>query len=139
MVIGLDLGRRRIGVALADAEGIGAYPLGTIERSSLQRDIHALKAMLQGRQISTVVVGLPVSMDGSEGAPARAARTYAGRLGEALGVPIEMFDERLTSFEAEERLKAMPVRRGAKRSAIDAIAATVILEGWLQSRASTES
>lgn len=141
MVVALDLGRRRIGVALSDAEGMGAYPLGTIERSSLKRDLDALNAMLQGRHLETIVVGLPVNMDGSEGAPARAARTYGERVAEALKVKVEMFDERLTSFEAEERLKAMPVRRGSKRAAnsIDAIAATVILEGWLQARASQKS
>lgn len=132
MIIALDLGQRRIGVALADAEGMGAYPLGTIQRSSLKQDLAALKTMLQGRHLEKIVVGLPVNMDGTEGAPARAARTYGARVAEALKLNVEMFDERLTSFEAEERLKAMPVRRGSKRAAIDAIAATVILEGWLQ-------
>ena len=134
MIIALDLGRRRIGVAIADADALGAYPLGTIERSSFQRDLTALAVMLQGRHLETIVVGLPVSMDGTEGGPARAARTYGERLAAALNVKVEMFDERLTSFEAEERLRAMSVRRGSKRAAnsVDAIAAMVILEGWLE-------
>ncbi len=135
MVIALDLGRRRIGVASADLGRDDAYPLGTIERGSLKHDLAALAAMLQGRAVETIIVGLPLSMDGTEGVAARAARAYGERLAGALNVQVEMFDERLTSFEAEERLKAMPLGRRSKRGAIDAIAATVILEGWLQSRA----
>jgi putative holliday junction resolvase len=73
-------------------------------------------------------------MDGSEGPAARAARLFAGRLAQSFSVEVEMFDERLTSFEAEERLKGMPVKKGARKPAIDAIAATVILEGWMQAR-----
>lgn len=139
MVIGLDLGRRRIGVAIAETDGNGAYPLGTIDRSSFKRDLDALVAMLAGRAVDAVVVGLPLSMDGSENEAARSARAYGERIAGALGVKVEMFDERLTSFEAEERLKTMPIRRGSKRAAIDAIAATVILEGWLQARAAKKS
>jgi putative Holliday junction resolvase len=73
-------------------------------------------------------------MDGSEGSSARMARAFAARLAEAFSVEVEMFDERLTSFEAEERLKGMPVKKGARKPAIDAIAAAVILEGWMQAQ-----
>jgi putative Holliday junction resolvase len=90
--------------------------------------------MLRDRDVTTIVVGLPLNMDGSEGPAARAARLFADRMAAALKVEVDMFDERLTSFEAEERLKGMPVKRGARKPAIDAIAATVILEGWMQSR-----
>jgi putative holliday junction resolvase len=113
---------------------MGAHPVGAVERTSFARDVESLNAMLAGRAVSMIVVGLPLNMDGSEGPAARSARTFAARVAEAMKVEVEMFDERLTSFEAEERLKGMPLKRGARKPAIDAIAATVILEGWLKSR-----
>src|SRR5713226_5748925 len=133
----LDLGRRRIGVAVTDATAMGAHPVGVVERRSLKRDLEAIAAMLREREVTMIVVGLPLNMDGSEGPAARAARTFAERVAESLRVRIEMFDERLTSFEAEERLKGMPVKKAARKPAIDAIAAAVILEGWMQSRGRT--
>ena len=129
----LDLGRRRIGVAVTDAASIGAHPIGVVERRSIKRDLEAIAAMLRDREVTTIVVGLPLNMDGSEGPAARASRTFADKVAELLPVKVEMFDERLTSFEAEERLKGMPIRKGARKPAIDAIAAAVILEGWMES------
>ena len=134
-IAALDLGRRRIGVAVTDAAAMGAHPVGVVERRSMAQDLAAIAAMLRDREVTTIVVGLPLNMDGSEGPAARAARLFADRMAAALKVEVEMFDERLTSFEAEERLKGMPVKRGARKPAIDAIAATVILEGWMQSQA----
>src|SRR5229473_3180559 len=133
-VAALDLGRRRIGVAVTDAAAIGAYPVGVVERRSIERDLEAIAAMLRDREVTTFVIGLPLNMDGSEGPAARSARLFADHVAGAFKVKVEMFDERLTSFEAEERLKGMPVKKGARKPAIDAIAATVILEGWMQSR-----
>ena len=130
----LDLGRRRIGVAVTDAVSMGAYPVGVVERRSVRRDLEAIAAMLREREVTTIVVGLPLNMDGSEGPAARSARTFAEKVATVLRVEVEMFDERLTSFEAEERLKGMPIRKGARKPAIDAIAAAVILEGWMESR-----
>ena len=134
-IAALDLGRRRIGVAVTDAAAMGAHPVGVVERRSMAQDLAAIAAMLRDREVTTIVVGLPLNMDGSEGPAARAARLFADRMGAALKVEVAMFDERLTSFEAEERLKGMPVKKGARKPAIDAIAATVILEGWMKSRA----
>jgi len=134
-VAALDLGRRRIGVAVTDATAMGAHPIGVVARRSMRRDLEAIAAMLRAREVTTFVIGLPLNMDGTEGPAARVARLFADRLAAEFKVQVEMFDERLTSFEAEERLKGMPVRKGARKPAIDAIAATVILEGWMQSRA----
>ena len=138
-IAALDLGRRRIGVAVTDAAAIGAYPVGVVERRSIARDLEVIAAMLRDREVTMFVVGLPLNMDGSEGPAARSARRFADQLASALKVEVEMFDERLTSFEAEERLKGMPVKKGARKPAIDAIAATVILEGWMQLRAEKTS
>ena len=138
-IAALDLGRRRIGVAVTDAAAMGAYPVGVVERRSIARDLEAIAAMLRDREVTTFVIGLPLNMDGSEGPAARSARRFADQLAAALKVEVEMFDERLTSFEAEERLKGMPVKKGARKQMIDAIAATVILEGWMQSRTEKRS
>ncbi len=131
-IAALDLGRRRIGVAVTDQASMGAHPLGIVERRALKHDLEAIAAMIRDRRVSTIVVGLPLNMDGSEGPAARGARRFAASIADALGVTVEMFDERLTSFEARDRLADMPVRKGARKTGLDALAAVVILEGWMQ-------
>jgi len=105
-----------------------------MERRSLKHDLEAIRSRLAEREISLIVVGLPLNMDGTEGPSARAARAFAERLSTATGLPIEMFDERLSSFEAGERLREASASRSSKKAARDAVAAAVILEGWLESR-----
>jgi putative Holliday junction resolvase len=131
-IAALDLGSRRIGVAVTDAAAMGAHPVGIVERHALKQDLDAIAAILRDRRVSVVVVGLPLNMDGSEGPAAQSARKFAAGLAVALGVTVELFDERLTSFEARERLSDMPVRKGARKTGLDALAAVVILEGWMQ-------
>ncbi len=106
--------------------------MGIVERRALKKDLAAIAAMLRDRGVSTIVVGLPLNMDGSEGPAARGARRFAASIADALGVTIEMFDERLTSFEARERLAEMPARKGARKTGLDGLAAVVILEGWMR-------
>ena len=130
-IAALDLGRRRIGVAVTDAAAIGSHPVGIVERRALRADLEAIAAMLRDRSVEVVVVGLPLNMDGTEGPAARGARKFAESVAEALGVSVEMFDERLTSFEARERLADIPARKGTRKTGLDALAAVVILEGWL--------
>ena len=103
-IAALDLGRRRIGVAVTDAASMGAHPLGIVERRALKKDIEAIAAMLGDRRVDTFVVGLPLNMDGSDGPAAVSARKFAAHLALELRVTVEMFDERLTTFEARERL-----------------------------------
>jgi putative holliday junction resolvase len=133
-VAAIDFGRKRIGLAITDADGRGAYPVGIVERRSLKEDLDAIRSQLAERRVSRIVVGLPLNMDGTEGPSARAARAFAEHLGTATGVAIEMFDERLTSVEAEERLRSASMSRSGKKAVRDAMAAAVILEGWLESR-----
>jgi putative holliday junction resolvase len=132
-VIGFDLGRRRIGVAVA-ASSIGARPLVTIERRSATYVFAALRSLIDEWEAERVVVGLPLNMDGSEGAAARYARRFAIEMAAQLHLPVELHDERLTSFEARERLKQSNLNRGARHTAEDAVAAALILEGWLEAR-----
>jgi len=131
-IAAIDLGSRRIGVAVTDAASMGAHPLGIVERRALKYDLDAIAAMLRDRQVSTIVVGLPLNMDGSEGPAAVSARKFAAHLALELHVNVEMFDERLTSFEARDRLTDMPAQKGKRKRGIDALAAVVILEGWMQ-------
>ena len=131
-IAAIDLGSRRIGVAVSDAASMGAHPLGIVARRALKKDIKAIAAMLGDRRVGIFVVGLPLNMDGSEGPAAVSARKFAAHLAAELGVTVEMFDERLTSFEALDRLGDTPARKGARKRGIDALAAVVILEGWMQ-------
>jgi putative Holliday junction resolvase len=133
-IAGIDFGRKRIGLAVS--EGQAAYPVATIERRSLKHDLEQIRAQLVAREVSLIVVGLPLNMNGSEGQSARSARAFAQHLGTAIGVAVEMFDERLTSIEAMERLSETSASRTAKKVSRDAVAAAIILEGWLQSRQS---
>jgi putative Holliday junction resolvase len=135
-IAALDLGKRRIGFAIADNDGLAVHPIGALERRSVVRDLELIRARLVEFDVSHIVVGLPLNMDGSAGPAARAAAAFAERLREASGLPIELFDERLTSFEAEERLKELSGRRAREKGMIDAVAASIILEGWLNHRRS---
>lgn len=133
-IAALDLGRRRIGIAIADDDGIAVHPIAAVERRSSARDLESIKARLVEFEVSQVVVGLPLSMDGSAGPAARAAIAFASRLRASSGLPVDLFDERLTSFEAEERLREASGRYSHDKGRIDAVAASIILEGWLKHR-----
>ena len=128
-IASLDFGKRRIGLAVAYGAVI---PLEVIERKSLARDLDRIAARLAELEVNQVIVGLPLNMDSTEGPQARAAARFADQLHDASGLVVELFDERLTSFEARERLRALGGRR--PRGGIDALAAAVILEGWLARR-----
>lgn len=128
-IASLDFGKRRIGLALAYGEDGAVIPVEVIERNSPARDLARIVGRLAELEVSRVIVGLPLNMDGTEGHQARAAARFADQLRGASGIVVELFDERLTSFEARERLRETGARR--PRGGIDAIAAAIILEGWL--------
>jgi putative Holliday junction resolvase len=133
-IAAIDFGRRWLGLAMANPEtSLGARPIGAIERKSSRRDIEILRRRMLELEITHVIVGLPLNMDGSIGPMARAAGNFAERLREATGLTVELFDERLSTFEADLRMRSAPevTRRGRS---IDAMAASVILESWLNSR-----
>jgi putative Holliday junction resolvase len=129
--LGVDLGRVRIGLALADDVLRTARPLTVIARTRQADDLAAIAAAAREYEVDRVVLGLPLNMDGSEGASARLARAFAPKLEEALAVPVELFDERLSTFEAEIRLRDQGFSAKDRRSRVDAEAAAVILQGWL--------
>src|ERR1700752_665895 len=100
-VLAIDFGTKRIGAAVSDALGISVRPVETIKRSSNQRDIARLKALVEDLEAEAVVVGLPLRMDGAEGDAARSVKRFARTLQAQLRVEVFTHDERLTSYEAE--------------------------------------
>jgi putative Holliday junction resolvase len=132
--LGVDLGRARIGVALADKLLRTARPLTTLPRRGDRADAEALRDLAQEWEVSQIVVGLPFNMDGSEGPSARLSRTFAGHVERTTGLPVALFDERLSTFEAEDRLRAQGFSGKDRRARVDAEAAAVILQGWLDGR-----
>jgi putative holliday junction resolvase len=134
-VIGVDLGSRRIGVAVSDASGSVAGPLATVERTGdLARDHRALADLVAEEEAEMVVVGLPLSPSGRRGPAARAAEEEIEALAAALPVPVETWDERFTTVEAGRTLVEMKVRASDRRKTIDKMAAAVMLQSWLDAR-----
>ncbi len=134
--LGLDLGRATIGLALADDVLRTARPLRTLRRRGEPRDLEALRQVAEAYEVSRAVLGLPLNMDGSEGPAARRARAFARKVQAALGVPVDLADERLSTFEAEQRLRGRGLTSREARDVVDAEAAAVILQEWLDGRRS---
>ena len=136
-VLALDLGTRRIGVAVSDPGGILASPAGTIERARHRgADHRAVEALVADLGVARVIVGLPLSLDGRTGPAAEAALAEADQLRDLLAVPVETWDERLTTVSADRSLRAGGSRRRApaRRRVIDQAAAAVLLQSWLDGR-----
>jgi putative holliday junction resolvase len=134
-VIGLDLGERRIGVAVSDPGGVLASPHGVIERSSERATDHAaLAALVDELGAARVVVGLPLSLSGATGPAAQAALAEVAQLASVLGVPVETFDERLTTVAAARSMRAGGTKARKQRKRIDEMAASVMLQNWLEQR-----
>lgn len=135
-VLGLDVGKRRIGAALAECDLGVVTGLDTITRRTLREDIDAILALAERAGAARIVVGLPLHMDGRESPMSREAKHLAGKLGAAGEVPVEMYDERLTSVAAEERLAAKGLNlkkmlAEKRKGAVDQMAARILLEDWL--------
>ena len=134
-VLALDLGSKRIGVAVSDRSGTIATPLLVLQRSGRQRTDHErIKALVDEEEAERVVVGLPLSMNGSIGKAAAAVITEAEILATVVGVPVETIDERLTTVTAERILMELGKRGRARRQIVDKVAAAVILQSWLDGR-----
>ena len=130
--VALDLGTRRIGVALSDSGGTVATPYETVHRSGDRgRDHRRIAELVAEADAEIVVVGLPLSLDGSLGPAARRSSTRSTSCGPALDVEVVTWDERLSTVEAERSMRAMGVRKGTSAGVVDQLAATVILQSWL--------
>jgi putative Holliday junction resolvase len=126
-VLALDLGAARVGVAISDVTATLASPLETVPAGQHQR----IAALVAEEDVGLVLVGLPRNMDGSRGPAARSAAAEAAALAQALPVPVELVDERLTTVAADRALRQGARRGRARRQVVDQVAAAVLLQGWL--------
>lgn len=131
-VMGLDVGLKRIGVALSDPFGLTAQGLEVLQRGKKPgAEINRLKEIAVSYEVERVVIGLPRNMDGSLGSQAMAIKEFAGELAPALNLPVEFWDERLTTVAAEKLLLQADLSRARRRQVIDKTAATIMLQGYL--------
>ena len=132
--LGLDIGRKRIGVAGCDGLGLIATGLLTIECKSLEWVLEELRYLVREREVQILVVGLPYSMNGTLGFQARQVQKWTRNIANALDLPVEYVDERLTSFQAKELLKAENISPSRNKALVDRKAAALILQQWLDRR-----
>lgn len=130
--LAIDYGGKRTGLALCDRSEMIASPIAVIEIPALV--IQKILAIIKDEQVEAVVVGLPMNMDGTEGQAAKAVRSFAKELAARTAVPIIFHDERLSSFEAEEKLAAADFTRKKKKKRLDAVAAAGILQSFLDKK-----
>lgn len=137
--LGLDIGSVRVGVAVSDPSGRIASPVAVLEAAVLARDPRPLVRIAEDYEAELLVVGLPLTLAGEEGPQAVEVRTIAGRLGIALGLPVEYWDERHSSAEARRVMRAAGLSEKEQRGSLDKVAAAVVLQGWLEARAHSEA
>jgi putative Holliday junction resolvase len=134
-VLALDLGSKRIGVAVSDAGGVLATPRTTVERSGdAARDHRRIADLVAEEEAGTVVVGLPLSLDGNTGPAAAAVLAEVAELAAVLAVPVVTHDERLTTVTAHEQLRAAGMSGRRRRTVVDQQAAAVLLQSWLDAQ-----
>jgi putative holliday junction resolvase len=133
-VLALDLGKRRIGLALSDELGITAQGLETLQRSNIREDLARLAQLALEKNVALILMGNPLHMSGHEGRQAEYARDFGERLREATGLPIEFRDERLTTVEAQRVLRQSGISIQKRAKAVDRLAAVILLESYLDSQ-----
>ncbi|MFQ5695184.1 MAG: Holliday junction resolvase RuvX [Terriglobia bacterium] len=134
-ILALDLGSKNIGLAISDPLGLTAQPLPTLRRTNKRNDLERLRELVDAYQVVTLVVGHPLHLKGYAGARAHEAERFAEGLRRELGLRVELFDERLTSAEAERLMREAGASRRQRREAADQVAATLILQTYLDQRA----
>jgi putative Holliday junction resolvase len=151
VVLAIDYGKKRLGLALSDEFRVTARPCATWMRTNRRRDLARLREFAREQKVRLIVVGSPLRLDGTPSEMSEEARSFAGRVQKALGIPVEMMDERLSSWEARATVAAMPsgkrARRGHSESAaatrkvpLDDVAAAIILRDYLdRSRAGIQT
>ncbi len=133
VLLGLDVGDVRIGVAVSDVLGSGAHPLCTLTRTNRQRDITAIGDLVSIHNVERIIVGLPLSLDGTVGDQAEQVQKFGNRLAKALDIPVEFRDERFTTAEAESILEQSEVDPKDRKKIIDQVSAVIILNEYLNS------
>lgn len=133
-VLGLDVGSRRIGVAVSDPLGITAQGLETLQRRNKREDFAALQRIIRDFEVREIVVGLPLRMSGAEGTQSGKMQTFAQELRQKFHIPVHLWDERLTSAEANRLLRETELSIEKRAKAVDRMAAVLILQGWMESQ-----
>jgi putative Holliday junction resolvase len=133
--LGLDVGEKRIGVAMSDPLDLTAQPLAVVERRGIRVDVEAVLGTAAGHTVIRVVAGLPLEMDGKEGHQAERVRHFCGELAKRTGLEVVYQDERLTTLQSERLLESAGVRSKERRGLLDKMAAALILQSWLDARA----
>jgi len=138
-VLALDVGSKRIGVAVSDPLGITAQGLETIQRQNKRRDWEALTAVAKRYDVGEIVVGLPLRLSGAEGTQSEKMRRFADELQSHLGLPVHLWDERWTSTEANRLLREANLSIEKRSKAVDRMAAVLILQSWLAAHGAAQS
>ena len=139
VLLGLDVGDVRIGVALSDELGVAAHPLCTLTRKNRKVDLIAIADLVSIHKVERVIIGLPISLDGSIGTQAEKVEKFAQRLEHVIDIPIEFQDERFTTAEAEDILQALNKDTQEQKELIDEVAAVIILTDYLNQDRETAS
>lgn len=131
-ILGLDVGSRRIGIAVSDPLGITAQGLETLQRRNKRQDLAALEQIIREYAVREIVVGLPLRMSGAEGTQSDKMQVFAEDLRKKFRLPVHLWDERLTSAEANRLLRQMDLSIDKRAKAVDRMAAVLILQGWME-------
>ena len=134
VILGVDPGQRRVGLAISDDEASLAFPLETVERTSLLAVLSRIAAITEEREVRHIVVGFPLRLDGTRGGAARRAEAFAKQVAERTGLEVELWDERFTTASAEESLRRGGVPGRRRRELVDQAAAALILQSYLDAR-----
>jgi putative holliday junction resolvase len=132
-VLALDLGRKRIGLALSDELGITAQGLETLERTGRRDDIEILRRLITLQKVSMILIGDPIHMNGEPSRQGEYTREFARELEYKTGLPVKFWDERWTSKEAERTLRGSRLGQGERKPAIDRLSAVILLQSYLDS------
>lgn len=135
-VMGLDMGTRTIGVAVSDPLGMTAQPVKTVKRTGRSADIKELSAIIAEFEITEIVLGLPLRLNGTQSPMSEAVEFFAEKLGTHTGLPIKLWDERLSTAAVTRVLKEADMSRAKRKKVVDKLAACYILQGYLDSRGS---
>jgi len=133
-VLGLDVGAKTIGLAVSDPLGVTAQGLPTLRRKNKRTDFERLEELIHDYQVGELVVGYPLNMSGVEGTQGAKMRIFAAELRQRFALPVHLWDERLTSAEANRLLREMEVSTERRRRAVDRMAAVLILQSWMDQK-----
>jgi len=134
-ILALDLGTRRIGLAVSDELGMTAQGIPTLERRNFRVDLDELARIAQEKGVERILLGDPKRMNGETGRQSDWVREFAERLEKRMGLPVELWDERLTSREAERTLRGSGIANADRKAAIDRLSAVILLQSYLDARA----